>query len=72
MDRNKADLEEQSWIDAQAILASAQGMPAGAERIEALRRAGKLRFKADEVRQKKEAQIRAHSMLLREDIIAKK
>lgn len=70
MDRNKNDPEEQSWIDAQAILASARGMPAGAERIEALRRAGKIRFEADKLRQQKEARIRAHSLQLREEMTA--
>jgi hypothetical protein len=34
------------WTQAQAALKAAQNLPAGAERVEALRRAGQMRFDA--------------------------
>jgi hypothetical protein len=37
---------DQDWENAQAALAAAQAMPGGPARIEALKKAGKLRFKA--------------------------
>ena len=40
----KADL---AWTAAQAALEAARQLPAGFERCEALKRAGKLRFDAD-------------------------
>jgi hypothetical protein len=42
--------EVDSWEDAEAALAAAQQMPGGAERDAALRKAGQLRFRADERR----------------------
>ena len=43
--------EEQSvgedWLAAEAALTDAQKMPCGVERIEALKRAGQLRYEAD-------------------------
>ena len=46
-------------------------MPMGAERIDALKRAGKIRFEADKLRQNKEARIRTHSEQVKEDLKAK-
>jgi len=40
--------QDQAWDDAQAALATAQAMPGGPARIEALKRAGQLRFEAAE------------------------
>ncbi len=37
---------DQDWDNAQAALATAQAMPGGPARTEALKRAGKLRFEA--------------------------
>ena len=44
----EADL---AWQLAQQALEEARLMPGGPERIEALKRAGKLRFEADKLRQ---------------------
>jgi len=41
---------EEEWRAAEAALAAAQKMPGGPERIEALRRAGQLRYEADKRR----------------------
>jgi hypothetical protein len=50
----KTKTEEQSiedqWRAAEAALADAQKMPGGPERIEALKRAGQLRYEADKRR----------------------
>jgi hypothetical protein len=46
--------DDDDWKDAEAALAKARSLPSGAERIEALRYAGKLRFAADKRRYKKE------------------
>jgi hypothetical protein len=43
------ELDEQ-WRAAEAALSAAQKLPGGSERIEALRRAGQLRFEADKRR----------------------
>lgn len=37
---------DQDWENAQAALVAAQAMPGGSARIEALKRAGRLRFEA--------------------------
>ena len=42
--------EDDGWDEAEAALAAAQQMPGGTERIAALRKAGQLRFEADERR----------------------
>jgi hypothetical protein len=66
--------EADGWDDAEAALAAAQQMPGGAERIAAPRKAGQLRFRADErrraIRDQEPAsklqidlQIRAQSLL---------
>src|ERR1700716_2847406 len=44
--RKKLDTEDQDWETAQAALAAAQAMPGGPARIEALKRAGRMRFAA--------------------------
>jgi hypothetical protein len=49
---------DDNWKVAEAALAKARGLPGGAERIEALKQAGRLRFEADQRRQKKE--LRQH------------
>ena len=38
------------WAEAEATLAAAQQMPEGPERVAALKKAGQLRFEADERR----------------------
>jgi hypothetical protein len=45
---------DDDWKVAEAALEKARRLPGGAERIEALRQAGRLRFEADRKRQKKE------------------
>jgi hypothetical protein len=42
--------DDADWAAAQAALSAAQKMPSGPERIEALRKAGQLRFEADKRR----------------------
>jgi hypothetical protein len=42
--------EDNGWEAAQAALAAAQNLPAGSDRFAALRKAGQLRFDADEKR----------------------
>jgi hypothetical protein len=50
------------WKVAEAALEKARSLPAGAARIEALRRAGKLRFAADRGRHnKKQGKIEPES-----------
>jgi hypothetical protein len=48
----KEELEqcERDWIAAEAELDAARKLPGGPERTEALRRAGRLRYEADERR----------------------
>jgi hypothetical protein len=41
---------EEDWKAAEAALKAAQKMPGGPERVEALRRAGQLRYNADQHR----------------------
>ena len=45
---------DDEWKVAEAALEKARRLPCGAERIEALKQAGRLRFEADRIRQKKE------------------
>jgi hypothetical protein len=47
------------WNEAEAALAAAQQMPQGPERIDALKKAGQLRFEADEHRNALRVQERA-------------
>jgi hypothetical protein len=42
--------EVDGWDEAEAALAAAQQMPGGPERVAALKKAGQLRFRADERR----------------------
>jgi hypothetical protein len=42
--------DDYGWNEAEAALAAAQQMPQGPERIAALKKAGQLRFEADERR----------------------
>jgi hypothetical protein len=46
--------DDDDWKVAEAALEKARGLPGGAERIEALRQAGRLRFEANKKRQKDE------------------
>jgi hypothetical protein len=46
--------DDDDWKVAKAALEKARGLPCGAERIEALKQAGRLRFEADRNRQKNE------------------
>ena len=41
---------EEDWLAAEAALTDAQKIPRGAERIEALKRAGQLRYEGDKRR----------------------
>lgn len=41
---------DQDWLTAQAALEAARQLPAGVERFEALKQAGKLRYHADRKR----------------------
>jgi hypothetical protein len=50
MPANKPNKAERAWKAAQAALEAARQLPAGVERCEALKKAGKLRFDADVVR----------------------
>jgi hypothetical protein len=51
--------EDDGWEAAQAALAAAQNLPVGSERLVALRKAGKLRFEADEKRRIRERDEKA-------------
>ena len=42
--------DDHGWNEAEAALAAAQQMPGGPERVAALKKAGQLRFDADERR----------------------
>ena len=54
---------DDDWKVAEAALKTARALPCGAERIEALKQAGRLRFEADRNRQKME--IRQYGPLSR-------
>jgi hypothetical protein len=47
---NEPEREIDGWDEAEAALTAAQKMPEGPERIDALKKAGLLRLKADERR----------------------
>lgn len=53
MRRESPDLTEaeEAWNEAQKALEEARLLPGGAKRIAALREAGKMRFRADQLRQ---------------------
>ena len=46
VDRTKSDPPDPDWEAAQSALDAAQALPAGPQRIEALKKAGKLRYEA--------------------------
>jgi hypothetical protein len=46
----KPEPEVNGWAEAKAALAAAQQKPGGPERVAALKKAGQLRFRADERR----------------------
>ena len=50
MHLKKPEPEVDGWAEAEAVLAAAQQMPGGPERVAALKKAGQLRFRADERR----------------------
>jgi hypothetical protein len=50
MHLRKPEPEVDGWAEAEAALAAAQQMPGGPERVAALKKAGQLRFRADERR----------------------
>ena len=55
MERKSLEQEDDAeWEAAQAAVSAAQKMPGGPERIEALRKAGQLRFEADKRRRQRE------------------
>jgi hypothetical protein len=56
---DKPELEDDGWNEAEAALAAAQQMPQGPDRIDALKKAGQLRFEADERRNALRDQERA-------------
>jgi hypothetical protein len=59
------DNDDADWKAAEVALEAARRLPAGAERIEALRRAGRLRFDADRKRLAKEERQRGGSEKVR-------
>jgi hypothetical protein len=50
MATKKQNTDEHEWEVAQAALEAARQLPASAERFEALKRAGQLRYEADKKR----------------------
>jgi hypothetical protein len=50
MPTKKQDTDEDEWEAAQAALEAARQLPASAERFEALKKAGQLRYEADKKR----------------------
>jgi len=58
---------EEEWQAAQVALNDAQKLPGGPERIEALKRAGRLRYKADQRRRSIEEKIDLNKSLVRTD-----
>jgi hypothetical protein len=64
--------EVDGWDKAEAALAAAQQIPGGSERIAALKKAGLLRFKADERRRAIRDQERASKLELNRQIQAQR
>ena len=58
---------EEEWQAAQVALNDAQKLPGGPERIEALKRAGRLRYEADQRRRSVEEEIDRNKKLVRTD-----
>jgi len=50
MSKKKQNTADEEWDEAQAALEAARQLPAGAERFEALKKAGQLRYEADKKR----------------------
>jgi|HubBroStandDraft_5_1064220.scaffolds.fasta_scaffold2599633_1 hypothetical protein len=50
MPAKKPDTAEEDWKAAEAALEAARRLPAGGERVEALKKAGQLRYNADKKR----------------------
>jgi hypothetical protein len=50
MSKKKQNTADEEWDVAQAALEAARQLPAGAERFEALKKAGQLRYEADKKR----------------------
>jgi len=61
---SKPEPNVDGWNEAEAALAAAQQMPGGPERIAALKKAGQLRFAADERRRAIRDQERASKLEL--------
>jgi hypothetical protein len=72
MKTKKPEPEVDGWAAAEAALAAAQQMPGGPERITALKKAGLLRFKADEGRRTIRDQERASKLELDRQIKAQR
>jgi hypothetical protein len=68
----KPDPEDNRWAAAEAALAAAQQMPGGPERVAALKKAGQLRFRADERRRAIRDQERASKLELERQIKAQR
>ena len=58
---------EEEWEAAQVALNDAQKLPGGPERVEALKRAGRLRYQADQRRRSVEKEIDHNNKLVRTD-----
>ena len=58
---------EEEWQAAQVALNDAQKLPGGPERVEALKRAGRLRYKADQRRRSVEEETDLKKKLVRTD-----
>lgn len=54
--KKKSDNIPSEWDLAQAALEAAQKLPRGAERVKALKKAGQMRFEADQRRRNTEKQ----------------
>ena len=68
----KSDPYDNRWAAADAALAAAQQMPGGPERVAALKKAGQLRFRADERRRAIRDQERASKLELERQIKAQR
>jgi hypothetical protein len=69
---SKPEPEDDGWGEAEAALTAAQQMPGGPERIAALKKAGQLRFEADERRRAIRDQERASKLELDRQIKAQR
>jgi hypothetical protein len=59
MPAKKPDTSDEDWDAAEAALEAARRLPAGAERFEALKKAGQLRFDADRKKARESEQKRS-------------